>query len=69
MEMNEEKAREILRPSITSITEFELFIAGKDWKLDYTFSEPYAVVDGCLTADELESLAWWMRNKGKADGV
>ena len=37
---------------------------------DYTDWQPYSngiILDGHFTADYLEAVAWWMRNKKEAD--
>jgi len=60
--MNEEKAREILREGViqpdNSLDDF-------GWYLAWPSAEgPRAgSLDGRFTADELEAIAWWMRNK------
>jgi hypothetical protein len=54
--MDESRAREIL---------------GKDWSLIGDGVEPNGTmhVSGIFTADELEAIAWWMRNKTKENEV
>jgi len=59
--MNEEKARSILREGIIQ-PDNSLHDLG--WYLDWHSSGGLdAVLDGPFTAEELEAIAWWMRNK------
>jgi hypothetical protein len=57
--MNEEKAREILGPDIGA--DGSLF--GGENYLHWSPGEQSATLDGSFTADDLEAIAWWMRNK------
>lgn len=61
MGMTEERAREILGENNAKVDRFKSFA-----KLEYNrVYEDRAYLDGCYTAEELEALAWFMRNKGK----
>ncbi len=60
--MDEKRAREILGFSVTP--EDELFELG--WYIAWPSAGPdkeNASLDGYFTADHLEAIAWWMRNK------
>jgi len=57
--MNEEKAREILGDCISTTNELYAGLEYISWATGYT----HACLDGHYTADELEAIAWWMRNK------
>lgn len=57
--MNEERARELLEGCIT---ETGLSNSGRYLAWDHKNKE--ATLDGDFTADDLEAIAWWMRNKG-----
>ena len=56
--MDEEKARKLLGDSIK---EDGLYSLG--WYLGWTHGDADATLDGSFTADDLEAIAWWMRNK------
>lgn len=57
--MNEERAREILGDAIYPKG---LGVAGE--YLEWEYGDDEACLDGHFTVDELEAIAWWMRNKG-----
>ncbi len=58
--MNEQRAREILRDRIDAASQG----LSADMPLVYWRPQEGAVnLDGEFTADELEAVAWWMRNK------
>ena len=58
--MNEEKAREILGDTINS--DGSLFCL--DHYIVWNVGDMVVTLDCQFNADELEALAWWMRNKG-----
>lgn len=57
--MNEQKARDILGKTIRP--DRQLLGSGDyiSWSLS---DQTTATLDGDFTADELEAIAWWMRN-------
>lgn len=57
--MNEYQARVILGEDITDTD--ELYNGGR--YLSWSKGETTATLDDSFTADELEAIAWWMRNK------
>lgn len=57
--MDEAKAREILKAAICP----DGALHGARWYLDWATDCAEAALDGGFTADELEAIAWWMRNK------
>lgn len=59
--MNEDEARVELIDSISD--DDGLYSLG--WYLAWWPHETTATLDGIFTADELEAIAWWMRNKVK----
>ncbi len=60
--MDEQKAREILEGVI--ITEDDNLYSLGVWYLWWAHDrKEEAVLDGQYTADQLEAIAWWMRNK------
>lgn len=60
--MNEEMAIEILREDVIQ-PDGSLYSGG--WYLEWPSLKNHgeAQLDGRFTADELEAIAWWMRNK------
>lgn len=56
--MSEEKAKEVLGESIV---EFGLNSLG--WYLSWEKGDEEATLDGRFTVEQLEAIAWWMRNK------
>lgn len=56
--MNEEKAREILKDVITDNNCLAGTYAYSDW-----CGNDNITLDGTFTLDELEAMAWWVRNK------
>ena len=56
--MDEKKAKELLAPAIQ--TDGWLFNLG--WYLNWKLGDKDATLDGSFTADDLEAIAWWMRN-------
>ena len=59
--MNEELAREILKDYICEYG--GLYCLGA--YLSWTKGCESATLDGRFTPDELEAIAWWMKNKGE----
>lgn len=59
--MNEQKAREILGNRIQPNNDL---YDGSEW-VDWQTSSPSIQLDSAFSADELEAMAWWMRNKAK----
>lgn len=60
--MDGERATEILRERRAISEDGGLYNLG--WYLGWNPHRPEAVLDGDFTADELEAIAWWMRNHG-----
>lgn len=60
--MDEAKARAILNTDVRS--DGSLYCLGR--YLSYTPGDSTACLDADFTADELEAIAWWMRNKAGA---
>lgn len=58
--MTEEKVRTILKPTVFS-KDGGLHDLG--WYLRWYKGDGEATLDGPFTADELEAIAWWMRNR------
>lgn len=67
--MDEQKAREVLRGFIRP--DDSLHDDGDCWVYwpDPTGSEGQIHIDGRLIADELEAMAWWIRNKARRDAT
>jgi hypothetical protein len=58
MNMNEERAREILKDHIRTNGEL-----GSDERyVSWGLGNQTVTLDDYFTADELEAIAWWMRN-------
>jgi hypothetical protein len=57
--MTEQRAREILGDSIKSDDD----LLDRSQYLSWRTSEDNARLDSSFTADELEAIAWWMKNK------
>lgn len=57
--MNESKARSILERDIQP--DNSLYSLG--WYLSWVPGNPEACLDGDFTAEDLEAIAWWMKNK------
>ena len=57
--MDERKAREILK--YFDITDYGLFSSSPFFAWNKKNKD--ACLDGDFTADDLEAIAWWMRNK------
>jgi hypothetical protein len=55
--MDENEARKILDKAVE---DRGLYDAA--WYLNWNMGRPDATLDGRFTADELEAIAWWMRN-------
>jgi len=65
--MDEKRAREILAPDVIEGDE-GLSCVGwylDGWYLAWNPGHDNATLDGSFNADELEAIAWWIRNKGK----
>lgn len=60
--MDETQARQILKSESIG-RDNELY--SPEMYLCWDSGEDCAVLDGHFDADELEAIAWWMRNKGK----
>lgn len=65
LDMTEERAREILGNKINK--DDRLYLCEGVF-VSWFVGDLLAEVDGEYTADELEAIAWWMRNKGGEDG-
>lgn len=66
----EERAREILDARIVSRDSNSIFVSNGNISFDYVVSQGYAVIDGTIdTPEQLEALAFLMRNKGGEDGT
>lgn len=61
--MNEEQARKILGDAIEG--DNGLYSCG--WYLAWSPHENTACLDGDFTAEDLEAIAWWMRNKSRSE--
>jgi len=61
--MNEQRAKEILSQRNAIPDEGGLWNLG--WYLEWNSGDKEAVLDGEFEAEELEAIAWWMRNKSK----
>jgi hypothetical protein len=59
--MNEEQAKEILKDIIRN--DNSLNAPYIDWSPDAYLNE--ITLDGDFSADQLEAMSWWMRNKAK----
>ena len=59
--MNEKKARELLGSG--TIRE-DNGLSDLNWYLEWFTGDDYATLDGTFGAEELEAIAWWMKNKG-----
>ena len=59
--MDEKKAKELLHDCIEEDDHLYLL----DWYLEWMTGENHATLDGIFEAEELEAIAWWMKNKGK----
>ena len=57
--MSEEKARQILGRAIDKYEGLSSPSSHLEWEIGKSFVS----IDGYFTADELEAIAWWMRNK------
>lgn len=60
LEMDEKEARELLG-SGTIQDDGNLYDLG--WYLEWLIEEDYATLNGTFEAEELEAIAWWMKNK------
>jgi len=58
--MTEDDVRKILDPNVFA-EDGGLFDLG--WYLGWNKGNKTACLDGDFTADELEAIAWWMKNK------
>jgi hypothetical protein len=63
--MTREQAIEILGTDIQA--DGRLFCGGR--YLAWAVGDEEATLDADFTADELEAIAWWMRNSASAGGV
>jgi len=61
--MDEKKARELLSEAV----EGDNCLYDLSWYLEWLDGEDYATLDGCFEAEELEAIAWWMKNKGRKE--
>lgn len=61
-ELTEAKAREVLGDWL--LNDYNLRLPGME--LSWISSSNTVSINNDLTADQLESIAWWMRNKGNA---
>lgn len=59
--MNEEQATKILKDEVEDVNNNNLYSLG--WYLSWYVGDEEATLDGDFTADELEAIAWWMKNK------
>ena len=59
--MDEKKAREILKDIIRT----DGGLADLSWYLDWQVGDEEATLDGPFSAEDLEAIAWWMRNAKK----
>jgi len=57
--MNETRAREILEDDILPDGSLS---SGSNCHFEWEVGSERIVIDGSLAAEELEALAWWMRN-------
>ncbi len=58
--MDEERVKKILKPEVLS-NDGGLYSLG--WYLAWSPNDTEVTLDGPFTADELEAIAWWMKNK------
>ena len=64
--MDEKKAREILKDIIrTDGGLADGGLADLSWYLDWQVGDEEATLDGPFSAEDLEAIAWWMRNAKK----
>lgn len=59
--MNEERAREILKPCLSQMSPGTPGLFDLGWYLLWEPKYNVALLDGPFTADELEAIAFWMR--------
>ena len=59
IEMNEREAKRILTGAI--LKDEGLYCLG--WYLDWEPKQAFATLNGKFAAEDLEAIAWWMRNK------
>jgi len=57
-EMDKIHAKKILEEAIMADNSLHAL----DWYLRWNLNDKDVVLDGQFTADELEAIAWWMRN-------
>ncbi len=57
--MDEKRANEILKNEVKA-DDGGLYSLG--WYLNWEIDDNEAILDGRFTADELEAIAWWMKN-------
>jgi hypothetical protein len=62
--MNKKQALEILAKR-ESVNGESLYNCG--WYLSWSPGDQEATLDGAFDAEELEAIAWWMRNKSKTE--
>lgn len=62
--MTEQRAREILGEHVCADGTLEGGVEFVDWPA-YRDDSSHVRLDGEFTAEELEAIAWWMRNKAK----
>jgi len=55
--MEEDEVRELLNGAIAHNGLYSL-----GWYLGWSYGDDEATLDGEFTADDLEAIAWWMRN-------
>jgi len=58
--MDEKQATDILGNDVIT-DDGGLYSLG--WYLAWAPNDDKATLDGCFNADELEAIAWWMKNK------
>ena len=61
--MDKNKARKILAGTILANGDLDSL----DWYLSWEVGEENATLDGVFNAEELEAIAWWMRNIKKGE--
>jgi hypothetical protein len=59
--MDEQKAKEILADSINEDGSLERY---HDYYIKWELGDESVLIDGNLSIEELEAIAWWMKNKG-----
>jgi hypothetical protein len=57
-DLNEQRAKEILGNAIWN----DGGLRSLEWYLSWGPTDEWATLDGIFSAEELEAIAWWMRN-------